>query len=92
MVSGHDPAVGAVSRQDFLFVGGCGWQSLTLLLGPVLAGHRNLLGEVVVRALSEIVTGKKGHRRAHDDLAKEIAMAGKDWAEKHWFVGDFLLY
>lgn len=29
---------------------------------------------------------------AHDDLAKEIAMAGKDWAEKHWFVGDFLLY
>ncbi len=23
---------------------------------------------------------------AHDDLAKEIAMAGKDWAEKHWFV------
>ena len=34
-----------------------------VLLGPVLAGHRNLLGEVVVRALSEIVTGKKGHRR-----------------------------
>lgn len=23
---------------------------------------------------------------AHDDLAKEIAMAGKDWAEKHWCV------
>lgn len=21
---------------------------------------------------------------AHDDLAKEIAMAGKEWAEKHW--------
>lgn len=23
---------------------------------------------------------------AHDDLAKEIALAGKEWAEKHWCV------
>ncbi|GAA5868209.1 hypothetical protein JCM3774_000601 [Rhodotorula dairenensis] len=29
---------------------------------------------------------------AHDDLAKEIAMAGKDWAEKHWRWVDMEVY
>ncbi|BGP55808.1 hypothetical protein JCM8202_005626 [Rhodotorula sphaerocarpa] len=29
---------------------------------------------------------------AHDDLAKEIAMAGKEWAEKHWRWVDMEVY
>ncbi|GAA5983978.1 hypothetical protein JCM10908_005999 [Rhodotorula pacifica] len=29
---------------------------------------------------------------AHDDLAKEIAMAGKEWAEKHWRWEDMEVY
>jgi hypothetical protein len=28
----------------------------------------------------------------HDHLAEEIAMAGRDWAEKHWRVVDMQAY
>lgn len=35
-------------------------------------------------AIMAFFRGGKHGEGAHDELAKEIAYAGKDWAEKHW--------
>lgn len=32
------------------------------------------------------------HSSGHDDLAREIGLAGKEWAEKHWRMEDMEAY